>query len=180
MRFVMTSWLLLLIWVTFNRIYFFILLQPKTNYHAAHLWLSAISYFTRSGLWRDASTVRFLIFLFHTSQEWKACLSFFFFVKHKSWTVARCIYIIGIHLERHHRVLMGMRVEVDYRDRTAPLREWNAMFMLGFHQKKKKTHTSDKTYVYPRPYAAQLSASGPLSHARRAAEGLIEGVKEGD
>lgn len=54
------------------------------------------------------------------------------------------------------------------------------MFMLGFHQKKKKTHTSDKTYVYPRPYAAQLSASGPLSHARRAAEGLIEGVKEGD
>lgn len=84
----------------------------------------------------------FLLFLFHTSQEWKACLSFFFFVKHKSWTVARCIYIIGIHLERHHRVLMGMRVEVDYRDRTAPLREWNAMFMLGFHQKKKKhTHT---------------------------------------
>lgn len=54
------------------------------------------------------------------------------------------------------------------------------MFMLGFHQKKKKTHTSDKTYVYPRPYAAQLSASGALSHARRAAEGLIEGVKEGD
>lgn len=142
MRFVTTSWLLLLIWVTFNRIYFFIFLQPKTNYHAAHLWLSAISYFTRSGLWRDASTVRFLLFLFHTSQEWKACLSFFFFVKHKSWTVARCIYIIGIHLERHHRVLMGMRVEVDYRDRTAPLREWNAMFMLGFHQKKKKhTHT---------------------------------------
>lgn len=183
MRFVMTSWLLLLIWVTFNRIYFFIFLQPKTNYHAAHLWLSAISYFTRSGLWRDASTVRFFAFSISYISRVKGLFILFlnfFFVKHKSWTVARCIYIIGIHLERHHRVLMGMRVEVDYRDRTAPLREWNAMFMLGFHQKKKKTHTSDKTYVYPRPYAAQLSASGPLSHARRAAEGLIEGVKEGD
>lgn len=145
MRFVMTSWLLLLIWVTFNRIYFFIFLQPKTNYHAAHLWLSAISYFTRSGLWRDASTVRFFAFSISYISRVKGLFILFlnfFFVKHKSWTVARCIYIIGIHLERHHRVLMGMRVEVDYRDRTAPLREWNAMFMLGFHQKKKKhTHT---------------------------------------
>lgn len=41
----------------------------------------------------------------------------------KSSTVAGCIYIIGIHLERHHGGLMGMRIEVDYRDRTAPLRE---------------------------------------------------------
>lgn len=85
----------------------------------------------------------FCFFYFiHLKSERLVYPFFFFFVKHKSWTVARCIYIIGIHLERHHRVLMGMRVEVDYRDRTAPLREWNAMFMLGFHQKKKKhTHT---------------------------------------
>lgn len=182
MRFVMTSWLLLLIWVTFKSYLFFYLFaaQNKLSRRSFMTQCNFIFHALRSLKGRLNGAFFCFFYFIHLKSERLVYPFFFFFVKHKSWTVARCIYIIGIHLERHHRVLMGMRVEVDYRDRTAPLREWNAMFMLGFHQKKKKTHTSDKTYVYPRPYAAQLSASGALSHARRAAEGLIEGVKEGD
>ena len=180
MHFVMTSWLLSQIWVTFNLNFFLFFFFPPLTQNK----LSCRSFMTQCNfIFHALRSLKgrlngaFLLFQFYTSQEWRACLSFFFFSswedmsakkregrgerQQKSSTVAGCIYIIGIHLERHHGGLMGMRIEVDYRDRTAPLREWNALFMLGFHLKKEKTHTSGKTYVYPRPYVARLSASGP-------------------
>ena len=181
MHFVMTSWLLSQIWVTFNLNFFFFFLfsPPNPKQIILPLIYDSVQFHISRAQVSEGTPQRciFAFSILYISRVKSLFILFFFFSswedmsatkrerrgksQQKSSTVAGCIYIIGIHLERHHGGLMGMRIEVDYRDRTAPLREWNALFMLGFHLKKEKTHTSGKTYVYPRPYVARLSASGP-------------------
>lgn len=127
-------------------------------------------------IWRNASPVNFVFHFIHLKSERLVYPFWWRLSEGETELNGSLVYLYHGHTLRDTKGggwggLIEMRIEMDYWDRTALLREWNLMFLLGLH----KIHQQQNIRLSMAICSSAEWLSGPLSAG---AVKLIEGVKE--